>query len=239
LTFFAVYDGHSTQVIAQLLADKLDDYFFEEFRVSHDIHGSIKKAFLRLEKEVIVELQEWKPRGGSTALCSFLYNDQLHVANLGDSQAVLFKEDGYIELSNLHDFTNESERANVEQKGGTVLNNRLQGELAISRSIGDINFKRYMSSEPEIISYKFTDKDTYLFLASDGFWNGLTAQVCLENINKMNIKKGQIKELKVLGDFLIEEACKNIKTKKDNMTLIIISLRDYFEKKKSSSFRLN
>ena len=90
---------------------------------------------------------------------------------MGDSRAVLFQDDGHIELSNLHDFTNENERAHVEQKGGTVLNNRLQGELAISRSIGDINFKRYMSSEPEIVSYKLTDKDEFLFLASDGFWN--------------------------------------------------------------------
>jgi hypothetical protein len=38
---------------------------------------------------------------------------------------------------------------------------------------------------------------------------------------------------KTLGDFLVEEACKNIKTKKDNMTLIIINLRQMTSKKKS------
>ena len=44
MTFFAVYDGHSTQVIAQLLTDKLDDYFFEEYKVSQNMDGSIKKG---------------------------------------------------------------------------------------------------------------------------------------------------------------------------------------------------
>jgi len=228
LTFFAVYDGHSTQVIAQLLTDKLDDYFFEEYKVSHEIENSIKKAFLRIEKEVISQLQEAKPRGGSTALCSFLHNEQLHVANLGDSQAVIFQEDKFIELSNLHDFKNEQERINAEEKGGTVINNRLEGELAVSRSIGDVKFKLYMSSEPEIASYKMTEKDEFLFLASDGFWNGLNPETCLQSIKKLSSKKN---DLKTIGDLLIEEACKNVKTKKDNMTLIIISIKDYFEKK--------
>lgn len=126
---------------------------------------------MRIEQEVIAQLEEAKPRGGSTALCSFLNSDQLHIANLGDSQAVVFQEDKYIELSNLHDFKNEQERLYAEQKGGTVINNRLEGELAVSRSIGDIKFKSYMNSEPEIASHQMTEKDDFLFLASDGFWN--------------------------------------------------------------------
>ncbi len=51
------------------------------------------------------------------------------------------------------------------------MKNRIDGELAITRSIGDINFKRYMSSDPEILIHEITDKDEYLVLGSDGFWN--------------------------------------------------------------------
>jgi serine/threonine protein phosphatase PrpC len=231
MAFFAVYDGHSTQVIAQLLTDKLDDYFFEEYKGSQNMDGSIQKAFLRIEQEVIAQLEEAKPRGGSTALCSFLNNDQLHIANLGDSQAVVFQEEKFIELSNLHDFKNEQERLYAEEKGGTVINNRLEGELAVSRSIGDIKFKSYMNSEPEIASHQMTEKDDFLFLASDGFWNGLSPESCLQSIKKLNIKKSNPLDLKFIGDLLIEEACRNVKTKKDNMTLIIISIKDYFEKR--------
>jgi len=107
------------------------------------------------------------------------------VANLGDSQAVIFQEDKFVELSNLHDFKNEQERLNAEQKGGTVINNRLEGELAVSRSIGDVKFKLYMSSEPEIASYKMTEKDEFLLLASDGFWNVRICQIVINFDSKL------------------------------------------------------
>jgi len=187
-------------------------------------------AFLRIEKEVLSELQEFKPRGGSTALCIFMHHDHVYCANLGDSRAILFKENKYQELTTLHDFTNENERIFAEKHGGTVLNNRLEGELAVSRSIGDINFKKYMNSEPEILSTKLTEDDEYLILGTDGFWNGLGPEACLKFMQKLNLKKSYTKDLKLLGDALIEEACKNVKTKKDNMTLIVISIKGYFEK---------
>ena len=124
-----------------------------------------------MESEVIANLETHKPRGGSTALCSIIYNNQLYSANLGDSRAVIVKERHAVPLSNIHDFTNTSERLTVEQKGGTLLRDRLEGELALSRSIGDINFKAFMSSEPEITVHNVTEDDKYLLLATDGFWN--------------------------------------------------------------------
>jgi len=51
------------------------------------------------------------------------------------------------------------------------LKNRLEGELALSRSIGDYRFKKYLSSEPEMTSHQLSDKDEYIILATDGFWN--------------------------------------------------------------------
>jgi serine/threonine protein phosphatase PrpC len=95
----------------------------------------------------------------------------LYIGNLGDSQAVLFRNDEYLLLSSVHDLKNADELHQVESKGGTVLNNRLEGELALTRSIGDINFKRFMSSDPEILVHELKEGDEYLFLATDGYWN--------------------------------------------------------------------
>lgn len=74
-------------------------------------------------------------------------------------------------LSNIHDVKNEQECASVLEKGGTILNNRLEGEIQLTRSIGDIKYKCYMSSEPEILSHDLTDQDEFLLLATDGYWN--------------------------------------------------------------------
>lgn len=226
LSFFAVYDGHSTQTIAEMLANKLDDYIMEGLHENKDISTSIKEAFIKIENEVAAMLGEWRPRGGSTALCGVIYGGNLYVANLGDSRAVMFQSENYKSLSNLHDFTNENERIYVENKGGIVLNNRLEGELAVSRSIGDIRYKHLMNKEPEIIVHQIHENDEYLILGTDGFWNGLDPEQTLSTIKMLKEKIGYEKlGLKEMGDNLIEEACLNIKTKKDNMTLIIINMK--------------
>lgn len=128
-------------------------------------------AFKKIELEVLEELKTNKPRGGSTALCAVIKDKNILVANLGDSQAVVFRNNEFVCLSSIHDLRNESEIADVEKRGGAVLKNRLEGELAISRSIGDINFKRFMSSDPELIHHKISDQDEYLIMGSDGYWN--------------------------------------------------------------------
>jgi len=210
----------------------------ENFRVKSDLDNAIKHAFASIESEVISSLKDQKLRGGSTALCNVLYNQKIYSANLGDSQSIVIRGRDFISLSNLHDFSNELERLSVEQKGGVLLKNRLEGELAISRSIGDINFKAFMSSEPDIFVYEITEADDYLILATDGFWNGLNSGQCVEKIEEFKRSENYAPELKALGNFLIEEAKANIKIKKDNMTLIIVDLKEFApkNKKKGTTF---
>mmetsp|Transcript_3979 Transcript_3979/g.3398 ORF Transcript_3979/g.3398 Transcript_3979/m.3398 type:complete len:131 (+) Transcript_3979:555-947(+) len=130
----------------------------------------------------MTELEENKPRGGSTALCAVFYNKELYVANVGDSQAVLYQQNGYVQLSNIHDLKNEKESTKVEEKGGTILNNRLEGEIQLTRSIGDIKYKKYMSSEPDVIHHTLTEYDELLILGTDGYWNGLGPGQTLNSI---------------------------------------------------------
>lgn len=240
MPFFGVYDGHSTHQISELIANKLDQYIFENFSKTSDLNKSIKDAFDALETEVMNGLRTEKPRGGSTVLCTIIQNKQIHVANLGDSQGIVTNGEKFTVLSELHDFTNEAERKIVEQKGGIILRNRLQGALAVSRSIGDINYKEFMSSEPEISVYNIEDQDEYLILATDGFWNGLSPENCTLKIQEFKKSENHFGgDLKGLADFLIEEAKANIKTKKDNMTLIIVELNKISkkaEKDKSKKF---
>lgn len=240
LTFFGVYDGHTTHLIAELLAQKLDEYICENLKGNNvGVDTALKQAFRRIETDVIRNLEQQRPRGGSTALCTILRDKKLYSANLGDSQAIIIRGKNVVKLTNLHDFSNETERFNVEQKGGTILRNRLEGELAISRSIGDINYKAYMSSEPELSTYEVTEDDDFLLLGSDGFFNGLNPEQCKDKIEEFKRNEKFSTGLKGLGDFLVDEAKSNIKTKKDNMTLIVMDLREHFHKrscKKNAGF---
>jgi len=230
LSFFGVYDGHTTHLIAELLAKKLDEDIIENFKNTIDMNTAIALALRNMEKEVMSGLEINRPRGGSTALCTIIHDKKIYTGNLGDSQAVVFQDESFHALNDLHDFSNENERKTVEQRGGTLFNNRLEGELALSRSIGDINFKTYMSDEPEVSSYQIKKEDKYLLLGSDGFWNGLNPQQCLVKIQEYQ-KDCTAPCLRALGDFLIDAAKSNIIKKKDNMTLIVVDLASHFNKK--------
>lgn len=79
-------------------------------------------------------------------------------------------------LSEDHVPKRPDELERIEKMGGVVVSvheqERVMGELAVSRSFGDRFYKPYVSATPEIYKYKL-DKMTnkYIILASDGLWN--------------------------------------------------------------------
>ncbi|CAI0434073.1 unnamed protein product, partial [Linum tenue] len=92
----------------------------------------------------------------------------------------LFKE-----LTRDHHPDREDEKIRVEAAGGYILEtsgvHRINGELAISRAIGDIQLKSYgVISVPEVTNWQpLTASDNYLVVASDGVFEKLGFQdVC-------------------------------------------------------------
>lgn len=68
--------------------------------------------------------------------------DSIYCANSGDSRAVLATKAGKcIELSQDHKPENAGELARVKAAGGFVEDGRVQGVIAVSRAIGDWEYK--------------------------------------------------------------------------------------------------
>ncbi|CAL4987178.1 unnamed protein product [Urochloa decumbens] len=89
------------------------------------------------------------------------------------------------ELTKDHHPDREDERSRVEAAGGYVVEwagvYRVNGELALSRAIGDLPFKRYgVISTPELTGWRFlSENDTFLVASSDGIFEKMTMQdVC-------------------------------------------------------------
>jgi serine/threonine protein phosphatase PrpC len=86
-------------------------------------------------------------------------------------------------LSTLHTPSNPLERARVEQAGGYqilvnvswVLNvgnvPRIQGKLAVSRAFGNHTIRKFLTSDPDVVTYKRDPDDIALIIATDGLWN--------------------------------------------------------------------
>lgn len=48
---------------------------------------------------------------------------------------------------------------------------RVNGALAMSRSMGDLSLKPWITCEPEIKTHTITSDDKFLIMASDGLWD--------------------------------------------------------------------
>ena len=79
---------------------------------------------------------------GCTACLVLITKTELYCANSGDSRAILVTKKGsVIELSHDHKPDKEGELRRIRAAGGFVEDGRVQGVIAVSRAIGDWEYK--------------------------------------------------------------------------------------------------
>jgi serine/threonine protein phosphatase PrpC len=60
------------------------------------------------------------------------------------------------------------------------------GGLAMSRSLGDLSLRPYVSSQPEVFERKLDSKDRFLVLGSDGVWDQLSSQEAVDIASRVS-----------------------------------------------------
>lgn len=124
------------------------------------------------------------PRGEGAPLQGCVY---LSVACAGDSRAVLVHGGRAVPLSVDHKPDRLDERARVLTAGGMILNRRVMGGIAVTRSIGDVTVKHGMggaflvSPEPDVVELQLLPSTlsssappSFVIMACDGVWDVLT-----------------------------------------------------------------
>lgn len=66
---------------------------------------------------------------------------KIYVANAGDSRCVLARDGKAVALSIDHKPENEEEKARIEKAGSVITEGRVDGNLNLSRAIGDMRYK--------------------------------------------------------------------------------------------------
>jgi hypothetical protein len=86
-------------------------------------------------------ITEYSLSAGCTACVALITKDHIICANSGDSRCVMARGNQALEMSEDHKPDNEGEKKRIEEAGGFVEDNRVRGILALSRSIGDLEYK--------------------------------------------------------------------------------------------------
>ena len=133
---------------------------------------------------------------------------KLYAANAGDSRCVLARGGKAVPLSFDHKPDNDIEKRRIENAGSTITEGRVDGNLNLSRSLGDLRYKTNKALKPEeqpITSnpdIKIIDidpeQDDFIIMGCDGVWETKSNEEMVEYIY------GKLKEKKELKT-IIEE----------------------------------
>ncbi|URE48483.1 Transferase family [Musa troglodytarum] len=174
------------------------------------------------------------PTSGSTACVAVIRNNQLLVANAGDSRCVLSRKGQAISLSTDHKPDLDEEKERILKAGGFIHAGRVNGSLNLARAIGDMEFKQnkflpaekqILTCNPDIKIVELCDDDDFLILACDGVWDCMSNQQLVDFISEQIETESRLSTVceRVLDRCLAPntisgEGC-------DNMTMILVQFK--------------
>jgi len=232
---FVVLDGHGGRECAELVFKRLGYHVLAALHSSSlaagttgksseqtmgvsvldDVDRCIEKAFLTTDSET-----KAMRKCGTTAAMIYVHRRGdaawIHVANVGDTRAVVCRggKPSRITIDHTPKFEDEAQR--IKACGGILLRNRVCGHLAVTRSFGDYNFKDSgVTAVPYQMRFPLTKEIQFIVIASDGLWDVLDD----EAVTKFVLQSGTKNEWKVsqlLTDRAIELGSR------DNITTMVI-----------------
>ncbi|XP_072736685.1 protein phosphatase 1F isoform X4 [Ciconia boyciana] len=180
--YFAVFDGHGGVDAANYSATHLHVNVGLHEEIVKNPAEALKCSFQKTDEMFLFKAKREKLRSGTTGVSALIVGNKLHIAWLGDSQVMLVQQGKAVTLMEPHKPEREDERARIETLGGCVTYMdcwRVNGTLAVSRAIGDICQKPYISGDADGNSFELTGSEDYLLLACDGFFDAIKPYECL------------------------------------------------------------
>ena len=92
----------------------------------------------------------------------------LYTANAGDARGVLCRAGRAVRLTYDHKGSDKQEAKRITDAGGFVMSGRVNGVLAVTRSLGDSSMKEYVVGSPYTTETELGSEDEFLILACDG-----------------------------------------------------------------------
>ncbi|CAF3432550.1 unnamed protein product [Rotaria socialis] len=160
----------------------------QEFKQGN-IETAIRKGFIEFDKEMALDEEIREDLAGTTAICVIIKDDKLYCGNVGDSRAIA-SVNGNVEILSIdHKPNNEDERKRITAAGGWVEFNRVNGNLALSRALGDFVFKQnpdkkpeeqVVTAAPDVMLKTINEGWEFVLLACDGIWDVLSNEEVLK-----------------------------------------------------------
>jgi len=186
--FFAVYDGHGGKEAALFSSNNLHKILAEminkekvDLQNPEQVIEILKKTYLQTDSQIAASVPNFHGCTAVTVLISGKGdNKHLYAANVGDARAVLCRDGQAIRLTEEHKASDAIEAKRISDAGGFIIHGRVNGQIIITRSLGDHLMKEYIIGDPYTHYEKLTEKDTWLIVACDGLWDVVEDQQAVD-----------------------------------------------------------
>jgi len=241
--FFAIYDGHGGDKASTYCAKHIHTNVVNHSSYANNKSYALKEGFKDTDKGFLRKLED----SGSTANAVLidLSNKKIFCANTGDSRSVLSSKKKAVPLSEDHKPGSTSEKKRIvaashtverEQvlvRGKRIAIDRVDGQVGVSRAIGDGDFKDLPDAPPEnqaitcvpdIKERDIGSKDQFIVVACDGVWDVMKNQEVVDYVYKqLYSAKEPVTDDKVTmaAQQLVNYAI-NHKESPDNVTAVIV-----------------
>jgi serine/threonine protein phosphatase PrpC len=181
---FELFDGHGGEDISNFLQQNfviIYKNYLENF--NYDIPKSLTHAFKEADETIKESLTNLEGMGSTGTIVHILWENDItlvvYTGNVGDSRVSLISKNHIIRLSYDHRMSDQKEKERIIQSGLEIINDRIGGELMLTRVFGDYEFKSISDKKKGVICEPFLSKikidlnikNQFLILASDGIWD--------------------------------------------------------------------
>ncbi|CAA6661642.1 unnamed protein product [Spirodela intermedia] len=208
VSFYGVFDGHGGKDAAHFVRDNLPRLIVEDAGFPLELEKVVARSFVEIDAQF-------------AQTCS---GQSLLVANAGDCRAVLSRAGTAVEMSKDHRPCCGIERMRVEALGGFIDGEYLNGEIGVTRALGDWHLDGIKSAdggpliaEPEMKMITLGKDDEFLVIGSDGLWDVFTSQ------NAVDFARRRLQDhndARACSRELVEEAIK--RGADDNLTALVV-----------------
>ena len=242
--------GYIKKILPKLLSTKLHGIDLEtsSSSISSKIHKIIKDTFVKSNTSLVNNPEVNSTFSGSTCVSVIYTPTKLICPNIGDSRAVIGKCNSSTGAWTSYDLTRDHKPTEKDEEARVLMNNgRIQpfvdeetGQfvgpqrvwikedevpgLAMTRSFGDqVAHLVGVIAEPEITEYEFKEEDKFFLVASDGVWEFITSNECVNIIKDYYLKN----DMSGCCEYLYQESKKRWMKEEevvDDITMILVFL---------------
>lgn len=232
IPLYGIFDGHGGDACARYLSKHLAGYLETHLENTLSLANSLAEEdaiIFNVLKLSFVDLgakyrKYYGGGGGSTANVAIIYKNQLWVANVGDTRAILVANGTVIALSEDAKPGWEKYKKGVENRHSSVIEvegvPRVGGNLATARAVGHSESKSGVNPRAKVIKYpldQLSAGKNFLIIACDGLWDVASSIQVAKTVHKVSdLPPEQIASLLARKAFQANSS--------DNLSILVVPL---------------